>query len=397
MKKKIILIAVCTWTLPTLCDFQAYTAAQSQLSQARQRSKNSPTPSDSILTGSTPGNNCTPTTCTDEQTSTALPSFQIDLYDSLNYNLTSGSKTLNSFTFTTGSNFTVNNALLCVDIFPPSGSISGTTFTPLTGDAYAIIYTLRTLSGSILQRAVQYTPAASASATNPSTVFSTIPIYIEISSVPVTSNSTLTNNQFLPAINTHQLGTQQRILNNIAPISQQFLITNTGSGTTQAATAAAISSMLNATSSSTLQIPFNQSAAATANGGLNTITVTLNSSTTFTFGSTTSMFSAADLQNGLLLYLYIYPPATSGGTNSTYNVIATLQTLDGFKFHKNVSNIGSSGLSSVPSTLSITSGALTFNTYLCNSDTVSQNANIINAQTPYIVRCIIQTNAISML
>lgn len=346
--------------------------------------------------------NCPPTTTSN----VALPPLSISLYNA------SGT-VINTYNFATDPAFMSSTAILSVHIFPPSNSISSKISYLNKTDSYAIVYTLRSTNGTYLQKSMQYAVPVSNTTPNTFTIGNQIPVGIAINMSTTTSgssNPTITPLlspspvNFLPtAISAHQTTTQQRIFNGICPMSQKFLISNTGNSTAPSATAIPISGMFDSSDDSTLQSSFLNSAVSTpptsSGNPLQTFTVQLSdgsNSQSFKFGGTSSMFNQQDLTNGLSLNIHMFP-ASSGvtATSNSYILIATLKSLDGLKFHKQILSAQTSTsvtFSPAPTQFTITdaSGNTAIATILFNSAISNQALNIIS---PTNIRCMLQAGS----
>ncbi|MCX5924663.1 MAG: hypothetical protein NTZ68_04540 [Candidatus Dependentiae bacterium] len=305
---------------------------------------------------------CCPTSTSDGTTPTAMPAITVALLDISGNPLTSS-----SYTFT-NTNFTHNNALLTAHIFPPSNGISGGKGT------YYIVYTLKSLDGSFLQKQIL-----------PTLSFSTVPGSVTVSPngfTPVTST-------FLPS--KVPAAEQQQLLNIICPQSQKFLITQS-SGAISSVTS--LSGTFETSTDSTLV----SSATGTA-GSSQQITVQINSQPAIAFPA--SSFSSADLANGLSLTINIFPPSlpvtTTGGA---YFIVATLKTLDGSKLQKQILPTASLAFTNLPSSVTISYGtvSLTSNFFSTGITSTAQTATpAFNMVSPLSLKYLLQPTTVAML
>ena len=364
--------------------------------------------------GSSNGSN--PTNCQNNCASTdpataAMPYFIINWY------ATAGNSTspLSSFTFPTNQvqgsgGFWVNNAILTIHLFPPSNIVSSSGVTPInnTTNSYAIMYTLKSMDGTIIQKALQY-PSSAAGSTQTAAIMPIskgtpqIPTSFSISTIPApttppanpapTATVILDTIPFLPTnFATSSSITQQRILNAISPLSQKFLI-NVNSGSF---TVTPLSATFDTEDGTQLVTSFaGQSQNIAANGGTKLLNLTVNLSDinqspiqSLSFGQ--NNFTTQDLQNGLALNVHIFAPST-GSSQAQFYAFATLRTLDGLKLHK----IQFPSFSTQPAELSINYGSATapqFATIFLNS-TASQNTQAIGLISPINLRCLLQQNS----
>jgi hypothetical protein len=320
-------------------------------------------------TGGTPGacNSCCPPSTT--TTTTPMPNFVISLYGATTAS-TATPTLINSYTFTTPKTFLFSSAILSVDIFPPSNYLVTGKVVPinLATENYAIVYTLKSLDGSTLQKSIQYgvTTPGNPTPSIAGTIFPTA-IAISTSTMPTgatTAVQTPLFNQplqfFTTTLASHSVVTQQRIFNAIGIIHQEFLITNSSS--TVAATA--LSGMFNTSDGTTLNscfitpaggaVSFTPSPGTSLSTPIQIVLMNANGTQPITFPEPTtnsSTFTTTDLQNGLALNINIYPPSTANTSTSSYYIIATLRTLDGLKLHKQV--IETPTFSAIPNLIQI--------------------------------------------
>lgn len=336
-------------------------------------------------------------------TTNPIPSLQINLFDS-------NSSSVNTFTFTTNSDFTAANSMLIVQIFPPSNSITSTSVTNTTDDnSYAIMYTLKALDGSAIQKQLQYitpatktTPEIDIMPIQKKTPTIPISISIGISTPSTTKNGTATVTQllgdtpvsFLPSLSGKTLSTQQRISNGISPLSLKFYLN--WDGTTLSATP--ISGMFDSSDDTTLTTSLTTGSSSSikpsTGSALSQISITINSKTVATFSAITIPFTQSDLAQGMALNIHIFPQSTANLTNPPpYTVITTLRSLDGLKLRKVVSQ----GISfnNQPSTFTISYG--TNNTILSSTFANSSlsSGNAFNIISPINLRCLLHQNTAS--
>ncbi len=401
--KKIIIIVICVFYTQNSETFIGGVQAQNIIEQNSKAAAivQGGTSSTNTTTNSSNNCNCPPTTTSN----VALPPLSISLYNA------SGT-IINTYNFATDPAFMSTTAILSVHIFPPSNSISSNISYLNKTESYAIIYTLRSTNGTYLQKSMQYATPANNSTLKTFTIANQIPVGISVNmntTVSGSSNQTITPLlspspiNFLPTtIATHTAITQQRIFNGICPMSQKFLITNTGT-TTPSATAIPISGMFDSSDDSTLQSSFlnNAISKSTASSGspLQKFTVQLSdgsNSQSFNFGGTSSMFNQQDLTNGLSLNIHIFPPSAGvTATSNSYILIATLKSMDGLKLHKQILSAQTSNsvsFSPAPTQFLITdaSGNTAIATTLFNPSISTQALNVIS---PTNVRCVLQANS----
>ncbi len=358
---------------------------------------------------SSSSNSTSTSTCASTDPATAsMPYFIINWYSST----TTNAPAISSFTFPTNQvqgsgGFWVNNAILTIHLFPPSNLISSSTITPINNatNSYAIMYTLKSMDGTIIQKALQF-PSSAAGSTQTTAIMPItkgtpqIPTALSISTIPVpttppanpapTPTIILDTTSFLPAsFSTNTIATQQRILNAISPFSQKFLI-NSNSGSL---TVTPLSGTFDTDDGTTLVTSFTgQSTSATTGAKLQALQVTLSDNNqnpiqSLSFGQTN--FTTQDLQNGLALNVHIFPPST-GSSQAQYYAFATLRTLDGLKLHK----VPFTPFSTQPAELSISYASANppqFATVFLNS-TAAANSQAIGLVSPINLRCLLQQN-----
>jgi hypothetical protein len=413
MKKLLFLIVTCNWFITqNLCAAGGYADTVTLTNQQIQETANQRAISGGQSNGSSSNNNsnsncqsCAPT----DPATASMPYFIINWYGSIT-TANGTAPLLSSFTFPTNQvqgsgGFWINNAILTVHLLPPSNIVSATGITPISGstNSYAIMYTLRSMDGNIIQKAMQY---PNSSQTTPIMAISSkgtpqIPTSLSISTIPVpttppanpapTPTVILNPTSFLPtSFSTSKSITQQRILNAISPFSQKFLINSSG-GTTPTFTVTPLSGTFDTNDGSTLVTSFaGQSGNIGATNGANIaqLQVTLSDNSqnpiqNISFGQKNN-FTTKDLQNGLALNVHIFPPSTSS-SQSQYLAWATLRTLDGLKLHK----IQFTPFTSQPAELSIQCGSAQFATIFLNS-TAAQSSQAIGLISPINLRCLLQ-------
>ncbi|MBP6892339.1 hypothetical protein KBB68_02035 [Candidatus Babeliales bacterium] len=276
---------------------------------------------------------------------------------------------VNSFTFTTNANFKSRIAILTIQIFPPSTTVTSTEVTaPNSENSYAIVYTLQSPDGVYFQKEIQYPTTLSLTTFMPITnKIPIIPITLKTYQV-ATPNVLLNTTQITASFAGLPYTTQEQLLNSISPITQKFLITTNNLGLNPTVTSISgsydpnsnvttptlISSLIPSTITTVPPID------TTDNIAIAPITVTLYSGITpyeLTFNMQDIVFNQTDLLNGLNLNLFIYPPLYQNGPSSNYFIfIATLQTIDGLKFKKIVNQ--TIPLTYYPITFSITTTSL---------------------------------------
>ncbi len=356
--------------------------------------------------------NCQSNCASTDAATASFPYFIIDWYASA-----TSTTPMTSFTFPTNQvqgsgGFWVNNVILIIHIFPPSNIVTATGITPIstTTNSYAIMYTLKSMDGTVIQKALQYQSTAQgatqATSTMPISSKGTpqIPTALSISTLPAPTTPPATTppvpsiifdiTSFLPSnFSTSKTTTQQRILNAISPFSQKFLI-NSDSGSL---TVTPLSGTFDTDDGTALVSSFSgQSGTLNPSGGtgIQPIQIILSDNSQNPIQSVTlgqkSNFTIKDLQNGLALNVHIFPPSTSS-SQAEYIAFATLRTLDGLKLHK----LQFTSFTSQPVELSIQYGSATtpqFATIFLNS-TASQNLQAIGLISPMNLRCLLQQNS----
>ena len=415
MKKILFLIIACSWfqinnLFAMVGDFQAsqVQTAQAIAQTANQRSLI--TPGSESSSASSSSTNSQSTCASTDPATASMPYFIINWYGSTT-KAAASAPLLSSFTFPTNQvqgsgGFWVNNAILTINLFPPSNIITSTAISPISGTAnsYAIMYTLKSLDGNIIQKAIQYVSSTQTTPIMPITSGAPqIPTSLSISTIPVpttppanpapTPTIILSQTSFLPTnFSTSSAITQQRILNAISPFSQKFLINSSG-GTTPTLTVTPLSGTFDSDDGTTLVTSFSgQSGSIKASSGtpMQQISVLLsdsNQSPIQTVSLGQKNFTTQDLQNGIALNVHIFPPSTSS-SQAQYVAFATLRTLDGLKLHK----IQFQPFSTQPAELSISYGSPTtpqFATIFLNS-TASASSQAIGLLSPMNLRCSLQ-------
>ncbi len=133
---------------------------------------------------------------------------------------------VNSYTFTTNANFKSRIAILTIQLFPPSTTVSSTEVTaPNSENSYAIVYTLQSPDGVYFQKEIQYPTNVALGTFMPIT--NKIPIIpITLKTYQVTATNVLLNTtQITASFAGIPVTTQQQLLNSISPITQKFLVT----------------------------------------------------------------------------------------------------------------------------------------------------------------------------
>ncbi|MCX5922944.1 MAG: hypothetical protein NTU89_00055 [Candidatus Dependentiae bacterium] len=358
-------------------DFKAYQTAQNQWQQQISKNGSSQNQSETVQATS---NNCP--ACSSSITSKSIiPPLKISIQDSSGNILFVSSLIPNS-------NFTVDNAILTVNIFPPSNP-------SLSSDAsFYVMTTLKTIHGSILQKQINPMPSFQGSV-NPLT-FDSLPASISIySSLPVATNSQgsnatqsgmvkLVTSTFLPSdMNKYSLLQNQQLFNLLCPISQEFLIqqqpgnmqiTNT-SGTLQCAN-----------NNTIISLP---TSAPTTGEGIAPLAFSISDGSTIsTLQFTGIHFNSSDLAQGLYATIHIFPPSTNNDQGG-YFLVATIKTVDGLKLRKQtLSNVQ---FNAIPSSVLVTSGVKNSNPVLSYNflDINLASQSIFNTQSPVILKMLI--------
>lgn len=412
MKKLLFLILVSHWLLTQnmysmIGDYAASTIQTNQ-AIAQTADQRSLVNAGSASAATSSNTTCTNTCASTDAATASMPYFVINWYNAT----TTNAPVISSFTFPTNQvqnsgGFWVNNATLTIHIFPPSNIITATGITPInnTTNSYAIMYTLKSMDGTIIQKALQYPSNVAGSAQTAAIMPITkgtpqIPTALSISTIPVPTNPPantaptptviLNQTSFLPSsFSTSQAITQQRIFNAISPLSQKFLI-NSNAGSI---TVTPLSGTFDTDDGTTLVNSFSgQSSNITANSGtklqaLQVILSDSNQSPIQTLSLGQNNFTTKDLQNGIALNIHIFPPSTDS-SQAQYLAFATLRTLDGLKLHK----MQFTPFSTQPAELSINYGSATtpqFATIFLNA-TAAQNSQAIGLISPMNLRCLLQ-------
>ncbi|OGB86595.1 hypothetical protein A3J41_02045 [candidate division TM6 bacterium RIFCSPHIGHO2_12_FULL_38_8] len=371
-------------------------------------------------TGTTPaaGGSCTPVPCTTPTSTTPFPAFNVSLFA----NSTATTSLNNNFNFTTSQTsgsgaFMFSNAMLYVHMFPPSNTISGSTITSSSNnESYAIMYTLKSLDGSTIQKLLQYTVNPAGTPSSPIMPISgNTPQIPTVISIAATAPTATTGTTFLPNIAaaspTLTGAQQQRIVNAISPICQKFLLTYTAGATTGAQgtlTTTPLSGTPDTDDGTALPVisSFPVATPGAASAKASPITVRIMDTTTpnpatwsqVAFAETKNPFTIADLAVGLCLNVHFFPPSTAN-TSDPYMIFATLRTLDGLKFAKQI--FPATTLTTQPAAIAINYGAALaagattapqFATVFVNPAT-SSNTTALNLMSPMNVRFYIQLNA----
>lgn len=375
MKKQLLLLTALMFTNSTHCDFRDYFAQQTSYENNAARNNVIFNQTASTATTASTSQQCA---ASDASSATAIPSLTIALQD------TTGT-ILYSTQFATSTSFTVNNAILIVNIFPPS--------TSSTDGSYYIVCTLKSLSGAVMQKQIFPTPTSPQ--TTPLT-FKTIPSSVAIyTGITPNSDGTVTipaNTQplaastFMPPAYT-TAAQQTQFLNIISPISQEFLLHNSSNPLTASGTFGSIESAASTSSPTSIILP---SSGTTSGNQAVPISVSISdgsSPQTLTF--TDAYFSSADSVKGLCLTTHIFPPSSSG---SNYLLIATIKTLDGYKIQKQIMNNVS--FSSSPSNIAIAYSGTTITSYNfadANSST-GITSSAFNIKSPVVIKTILQSH-----
>jgi hypothetical protein len=358
-------------------DFKAYQAQQNRWQEQISKNATAQTQSEIVQARS---NNCP--ACSSSMTSKSIiPPLKISIQDSSGNILFVSSLVPNS-------NFTVDNAILTVNIFPPSNP-------SLSNDAsFYVVSTLKTMHGSILQKQINPIPSFQGSV-NPLT-FDSLPASISIySSLPTVANSAgsnatqsgivkLVTSTFLPSdLSRYTLLQNQQLFNLLCPISQKFLIqqqpgnmqiTNT-SGTLQCANNNTIISLPTST--------------PTTGEGIEPLAFSLSDgSVVATLQFTGIHFNSSDLAQGLYATVHIFPPSTNNDQGG-YFVVATIKTVDGLKLRKQtLSNVQ---FSQIPSSVLVTSGLKNSNPILSYNflDINLASQSVFNTQSPMTLKMLI--------
>jgi len=191
-------------------------------------------------------NNCPPCSSNSTYRST-LPPLTITIQDT-NNNL------LYATSLVPNANFTVDNAILTVTMFPPSNPNIA------TDASYYVVCTLKTMHGSILQKQIQPMPQSFQAPVKP-LMFPTLPtsisVYTNLSNLTPNNAGILTipssitplaTSTFLPTEAGRYSALQQvQLLNLVCPISQQFLLQQSSSGVQATNIAGTLQSANNAT------------------------------------------------------------------------------------------------------------------------------------------------------
>ncbi len=153
-----------------------------------------------------------------QATPTKLPNLYITMSNYLG-------TVVNSYTLTTNANFKSRIAVLTIQLFPPSTTITSTEVTaPNSENSYAIVYTLQSPDGVYFQKEIQYPTNFSLGTFMPITnKVPIIPITLKTYQV-ATTNVLLNTTQITASFAGLTYPTQQQLLNSISPITQKFLV-----------------------------------------------------------------------------------------------------------------------------------------------------------------------------
>lgn len=350
----------------------------------------------------------------------ALPNFIITMQDFLG-------RTVNTFTFPTNPNFKSRLAILTVQIFEPTNIITQTDSvnTITTGpneNSYALVYTLQSPDGVYFQQEIQYPTSRSQTPFMPIVNgYPTFPIILTIA----TTTQTLCTTQILPNFTQppppHPQLTQQQLYTSISPITQKFFITTNALGLLPTATAMSgsydpnsnlttpvlITSVIPATAS--LVPPIDPTSDPNNPTFIPNIPITLYDGTTpytITLQPSTIQLNEVDLINGVLIHLFIYPPLYQNcltATATNFIFIVTMQTIDGLKFTKLVSQPTSTAFTHYPTTFTITATSLEGNVTTLTSSiansllttpifNLTTSPQIYNMLSPFNIRMFLQQN-----
>jgi hypothetical protein len=287
-------------------------------------------------------------TCTCPVPPQAMPTKLPNLYITMSNYL---GTIVNSFTFTTNANFKSNIAILTVQLFPPSTTITSTEVNaPNSENSYAIVYTLQSPDGVYFQKEIQYPTTLSLGTFMPIT--NKVPIIpITLKTYQATTNTLLNTTQITASFAGLPYPTQEQLLNSISPITQKFfvsinsptsssLITATCTAATTAnlsATYSNGSSGVGATLTATVNGAFStdgvspvinsrilvKNQATTFQNGIYTLTTVGTGSTPWILTRATDYNTASKIQYGS------YVPITSGTlyTNTAWQETATVTTM----------------------------------------------------------------------
>lgn len=161
-------------------------------------------------------------TCTCPVPPQAIPIQLPNLYITMSNYL---GTVINSYTFTTNSNFKSSIAILTIQLFPPSTTITSTEVTAANSEnSYAIVYTLQSPDGVYFQKEIQYPTNLALGTFMPITnKIPIIPITLKTYQVAAT-NVLLNTTQITASFAGLTYPTQQQLLNSISPITQKFLV-----------------------------------------------------------------------------------------------------------------------------------------------------------------------------
>jgi hypothetical protein len=337
------------------------------------------------------GNSCQP-----NPTTGYIPPFNIQILSGtapsyVNLNGTTGMPMLG----TTITNFTGGFNLLTVHIFPPSNTISGSTITPSTDDNYIAFFTLKDFTGANIYKQVETFKSSS------------LPHYIGITG-PTTAPTQTTNGAtsnvgyfaaspedanyvcigtIFPPKSMSKMTTadQQKVINGMSPIVQNFLFTMNNNEIT----VTHISGAFGSEASSGLKLgktsSFSPAKTTLGTDALQPFNISFNDNGTPTSDSILLTFKLSDthpkinfntqdLANGIILDVVVFP-STSG---NNYSVVATIKTLDGTKLRKKYSinstynqNPSISPLSQLPASISLSQGDPSSPTLILTSNILS--------------------------
>lgn len=344
-------------------------------------------------TGGGSGSCCgTGSSCQPNSTSGYIPQFNVQILGGtapsyINLNGTTGMPMLG----TSNTNFAASYSMLTVHIFPPSNMISGTTVTNSTDDLYVVFFTLKDFTGNNIYKQVETFKSSS------------LPHYIGITGSTTQPASTASNPAYFAPSSSDAsyvcIGTifppkslskmtpadQQKVINGMSPLVQNFLFNMDGSEIT----VTHISGAFGSESSSGLKLgkiaSFSPAKATVGSDALQPLNISFNDISTGPSSDSILLtfkledthpkinFTPQDLANGIILDVVIFP-STSG---SNYSIVATIKTLDGTKLRKKYSinsqynQSPNSPLTSLPTSISLSQGDPSNPTLILSSNIVS--------------------------
>jgi hypothetical protein len=314
-----------------------------------------------------------------------IPSFNVYILDEKQTILNNPGKNLLPIS-TNITSFTQSNTILTVNIIPPSNIALATPI--FINKNYTVLYTLKTPDGSTIYTDFEEFNSTSiphfiAIAPNGTPQAGTTPAPATfVSSTPGSNYSFL--GKFLPVTGFPTGQAAWQILNGISPISQSFLLSMNSSSTPAQITVYSISGIYDAGAFSTSSSPTSFTPSSGTNT-LGTLGIILDGGTTpnITFSGTKLPFTSIDLQNGLILNIVI---TSQQGSNTSFNIVATLRTTDGAKMRKETllsNSTTPAAITTLPTGITIQQNSTTIlMTNFLNSDSQSANANLINLVLP---------------